>query len=243
MTDLSGRVALVTGSSRGIGRAVAIGLAEAGADVAVNFKDNEKAARKTLEEVNAAGRRGITVQADVSKDKDISRMIGTKERRRGPHRYPGQQRRHRPAANHGGDHGIRQGPGTGYQPQIGISCHPTHSSRHAETAPGKDYQYVLGCLASGRNCRTSLCRLQGRSIEGLTRAYAVQLVNEGITIYAVAPSQIETDMIRRLHVTKRPVSQIRLGRPEEVAGAVFFGADNTYTTGQTLFINGGRFFR
>ena len=79
MTDLSGRVALVTGSSRGIGRAGAIGLAEAGADVAVNFKDNEKAARKTLEEVNAAGRRGITVQADVSKDKDISRMIGTIE--------------------------------------------------------------------------------------------------------------------------------------------------------------------
>ena len=80
-------------------------------------------------------------------------------------------------------------------------------------------------------------------VEGLTRACAVQLVNEGITINAVGPSQIETDMIRRLHVTKRPVSQIRLGRPEEVAGAVFFGADNAYTTGQTLFINGGRFFR
>ena len=84
MTDLSGRVALVTGSSRGIGRAVAIGLANAGADVAVNYIENENAARKTREDVTAAGRRAIVVQADVSRDDDVSRMVEKIEAALGP---------------------------------------------------------------------------------------------------------------------------------------------------------------
>ncbi len=67
MAELRGRVALVTGASRGIGRAIAIRLAKAGTDVAVNFLKNEKEARITLEQVIAAGRRGILLQADVSR--------------------------------------------------------------------------------------------------------------------------------------------------------------------------------
>lgn len=80
-------------------------------------------------------------------------------------------------------------------------------------------------------------------LEGLTRAYAAQLAKEGVTVNAVAPSLIETDMIRGLVIKKERLPMGRLGRPEEVAEAVVFLAGNAYTTGQTVYLNGGRFFR
>ena len=80
-------------------------------------------------------------------------------------------------------------------------------------------------------------------LEGLTRAYAAKLVKEGITVNAVAPSVIETDMIRDLEIRKESLPMGRCGRPDEVADAVVFVAGNAYTTGQTIYLNGGRFFR
>ena len=71
----SGRTALVTGGSRGIGRAICVMLAEQGAAVAVNYAQNEEAARETLAQVEAAGARGLTVQADVSREEEVARMV------------------------------------------------------------------------------------------------------------------------------------------------------------------------
>lgn len=84
MDDLHGKVALVTGASRGIGRAVAAMLAGAGADVAVNYFSREKEALETLALVRERGRRGILVQADVSKSSETAEMIETIERELGP---------------------------------------------------------------------------------------------------------------------------------------------------------------
>ena len=80
-------------------------------------------------------------------------------------------------------------------------------------------------------------------IEGLTRAYASRLVKEGITVNAVAPALIKTDMTRDIEGAKSRIPMGRLGQTEEEAEAVVFLAGNAYTTGQTLHLNGGIYFR
>src|SRR6266481_931296 len=84
MSTLSGRIALVTGASRGIGKAIAQALANARADVAVNYNSQVKAAEVVCQTIRSGGRKCITVQADVSKSADVERMVATVERELGP---------------------------------------------------------------------------------------------------------------------------------------------------------------
>jgi len=242
MSELSGKVALVTGSSRGIGRAIAIGLAKAGVDVAVNFLINEKEARVTLEQIIAAGRRGVLLQADVSNAGDIVGMVNTMEKELGA-------------------------------VDILVNNAAIARPQSMEEITESDWDQVLDMnlksvflvtqaivygmrkrrwgriinISSGASQTGGIVGLHYSAskagLEGLTRAYAAQLVKEGVTVNAVAPSLIETDMIRGLEIEKERLPMGRLGRPEEVAEAVVFLAGNAYTTGQTVFLNGGRYFR
>ncbi len=82
--ELDGKVALVTGASRGIGRAIAIALARAGAEVAVNFVSREAEARKVCSEIKTIGRRTLAVTADVSVSKEVAKMVGQIEKELGP---------------------------------------------------------------------------------------------------------------------------------------------------------------
>ena len=75
--DITGKIAVVTGSSRGIGKAIAVALAEAGADVAVNYQSSESEARATCAEIEKRGRRAAAVQADVSVAADVARLVAT----------------------------------------------------------------------------------------------------------------------------------------------------------------------
>jgi NAD(P)-dependent dehydrogenase (short-subunit alcohol dehydrogenase family) len=84
LDDLTGKVALVTGASRGIGRAIAIALAKAGADIAVNYRSRHKDAKETCDEIKRLGRRSITVEADVSLAADVARLVRTVEAELGP---------------------------------------------------------------------------------------------------------------------------------------------------------------
>ena len=244
MDELNGRVALVTGSSRGIGRAIARGLARVGMDVAVNFRQNEKEARTTLEQVFAANPncRGIILQADVSKSADISWMVETLEKELGA-------------------------------VDILVNNAAISRQQTMETVTESDWDEVLDMnlksvflmtqavvpgmrkrnwgriinISSGASQTGGIVGLHYAAskagVEGLTRAYASQLVKEGITVNAVAPSLIETDMVRDLKIDTATLPMGRLGQPEEVAEAAVFLAGNAYTTGQTLFLNGGRYFR
>src|ERR1017187_3307920 len=84
MTPLNGRTALVTGSSRGIGRAIAMALAQAGTDVVVNYLRREAEAQAVEKEIQQLGRRSANVQADVSVASDVERLVGPAGERRGP---------------------------------------------------------------------------------------------------------------------------------------------------------------
>ena len=84
MSTLSGRIALVTGASRGIGKAIALALANAGADIAVNFNTQGEAAEEVRQAIRAVGRKCIAVQADVSKTADVERLVKTVEKDLGP---------------------------------------------------------------------------------------------------------------------------------------------------------------
>lgn len=84
MSDLKGKIALVTGASRGIGRATAVALGRAGADVGVNFLRREDESRQTVAEVAALGQRAVALQADVSQTAQVSRLVAAVENEQGP---------------------------------------------------------------------------------------------------------------------------------------------------------------
>ena len=242
MSELTGKVALVTGSSRGIGRAVAIGLAKAGADVAVNFLRNEKEARVTLEQVVAAGRRGVLLQADVSNAGDIVGMVNTVKKELGAVDI---LVNNAAIARHQSMDEITE---SDWDQILDMNLKSVFLVTQA-IVPGmrkRRWGRIIN-ISSGASQTGGIVGLHYSAskagLEGLTRAYAAQLVKEGVTVNAVAPSLIETDMIRGLEIKKESLPMGRLGRPEEVAEAVAFLAGNAYTTGQTVYLNGGRYFK
>jgi len=242
MTDLHGKIALVTGASRGIGRAIAVGLAGCGADVAVNYKTHEKEARVTQQQVTSQGRRSIIIQADVSRSSEVGNMVATVERDLGPVDI---------LVNNAGIARFQ-------------SVEATTEADWDEvlTANLKSVFLVTQAVLPGMrrrrwgriiNISSGAAKTGGgvglhytaskAGIEGLTRAYASRLVKEGITVTAVAPSLIATDMIPDEESRRKLIPLGRLGRADEVAEAVIFLAGNEYATGQVIALNGGMYFR
>ncbi len=242
MTDLHGKIALVTGASRGIGRAIAVGLAGCGADVAVNYKTQEKEARETLQQVTSQGRRAIVIQADVSRSSEVRNMIATIERDLGPVDI---------LVNNAGIARFQN-----------VEATTEADWDEVLTANLKSVFLVTQAVLPGMrrrrwgriiNISSGAAKTGGgvglhytaskAGIEGLTRAYASRLVKEGITVTAVAPSLIATDMIPDEESRRKQIPLGRLGRVDEVAEAVIFLAGNEYATGQVIALNGGMYFR
>ena len=239
MQPLKGKVALVTGGSRGIGRAAAIALAEAGCDVAVNYLTAADQAHEVAAVIEKAGQRSLAVQADVSAENDVTRLIQHVE------------------------------DGLGSIDILVNNAGIVHSKPLAELAASDWHSVVATNLTSAflvsQACIPSMRRRGwGRIIMlssiaaqtggvigphyaaskagmiGLTHSYASLLAKEGVTANAIAPALIDTDMIRgntAIQPTLLPVG--RFGTADEVAQAVVFLAQNGYVTGQTLSLNGG----
>jgi 3-oxoacyl-[acyl-carrier protein] reductase len=237
--DLAGKVALVTGGSRGIGRAIAVALAEAGADVAVNYRTRKRDADQVRALVEEAGQRCVTVRADVSAAAEVARMVESVEGALGP------------VAILVNNAGI-------VRPQ------PVHEISEADWDQILDVnlksvflvtQAVLpGMRAAGWgrivNLSSTAARVGGiigphyaaskAGILGLTHAYAALLAGEGITVNAIAPALIETEMIAgnpKAQPERIPVG--RFGTVGEVAAVAVMLARNAYVTGQTVNVNGG----
>jgi 3-oxoacyl-[acyl-carrier protein] reductase len=239
---LSGRVALVTGGSRGIGRAVSLTLARAGAAVAVNYRSREREAGELLSQVESYGRRCITVRADVSVAAEVSRMVKSVEEALGPVTI---------LVNNAGIARPRR------LEEITEEDWDTTIDTNLKSV-FLVTQAVLPNMRAGRwgriiNVSSTAIQLGGivgphytaskAGIWGLTHAYASQLTGEGITVNTVAPALIETEMLTgSLKATPERIPVGRFGKIDEVAEVVLMLAQNGYISGQTINVNGGLYF-
>ncbi len=241
MSTLSNRVALVTGASRGLGKAIAIALAEAGADVAVNYRVQGDAAESVAQTIRGLGRKAIVVQADVSLSADVDRVVSLTEKELGSVGI---------LVNNAGIAKIL--PAEQVTEEIW-----NEFLRVNLTSVFLLTQRVLPAMRAARWGRlihlSSIAAQYGgvvgphysaskAGILGLMRSYASQYAKEGITSNAIAPALVETDMtaaIPKDYVSRIPVGHY--GKPEEVARIAVLLAESDFITGQTINPNGGMY--
>jgi 3-oxoacyl-[acyl-carrier protein] reductase len=236
---LTGRRALVTGGSRGIGRAIAVALAAAGADVAVSYRTREADARETEAQIGALGRRAVAVRADVSHAADVSRLSEHIQRELGDV-----------------DILVNNAGATRPQPLDAITKSDWDEMIAVNlTSAFLLTQAVLPAMRRHRwgriiNLASVAAQLGGvvgphyaaskAGLFGLTHAYAALLSKEGITVNAIAPALIATEMVTsnpRARADLIPVG--RFGAVDEVSDVALLLAGNGYITGQTINVNGG----
>jgi 3-oxoacyl-[acyl-carrier protein] reductase len=239
--DLKNHVALVTGASRGIGAAVALALAAAGAAVAVNYRERADSAEAIVAKIKAIGGRAIAVAADVSQGTAVAAMVEDVTQALGPIDI---------LINNAGLAIVRSIDDlTEAEFDLTISVNlksaflctqavlPAMRARKWGRVVNISSGAARGAGAIGPHYNASKA-----GMEGLTRGYAARLVKEGITVNAVAPSLIETDMMRGRTDLARNIPLGRMGQADEVAQSVLMVLGNDYMTGQTVLLNGGMAF-
>lgn len=239
MQNLNNRIALVTGASRGIGAAIAIAVARAGADVAVNFRERAEAAQRVCEDIQALGRRAVSVQADVSVSADVSRMVADVESQLGSVDI---------LVNNAGIAQPRK----------------LEDITEAEwdtvmTVNVKSMFLVTRAVIGGMRKRkwgriinlSSVAAQTGGAVGahyasskaamiGFTHSCATAFVKDGITSNAIAPALIETEMVTtNLNAKPTMIPIGHFGSVDDTASVAVMLAMNDYITGQTISVNGG----
>jgi 3-oxoacyl-[acyl-carrier protein] reductase len=239
--DIGGHVALVTGGSRGIGAAVAMVLAEAGAAVAVNYRERAADADAVVAAIAAKGGRAMAVAADVSQAADVNRMVGQVASAFGPIDI---------LVNNAGIaivRGVDELTEADFDRTILVNLKSAFLCTQAVVPAMRARKWgrivnITSGAARGAGAIGPHYNASKAGMEGLTRGYAARLVKDGITVNSVAPSLIETDMMRGRTDLARNIPLGRMGQPTEVAHAVTMVLGNDYMTGQTIVLNGGMAF-
>lgn len=238
---LHGRVALVTGGSRGIGAAIARALAAAGAAVAVNYRERAGDADHLVKTIVDAGGRGMAIRADVSDAGAVAGMVAAVNAQLG---------RIDILINNAGiaiTRGVDDLTEADFDQTIAVNLKSVFLCTQAVLPMMRSAKWgrivnISSGAARGAGSIGPHYNASKAGLEGLTRGYAARLVKDGITVNAVAPSLIETDM---MHGQESLASRIPLGRfgtADEVTGAVMLLIDNAYMTGQTVAMSGGMAF-
>ena len=241
--SLEGQTALVTGGGRGIGRAIALALGEAGAEVVVNYSSSDAAAEDVVATITAAGGKAYALQANVSIEEDVDGLIKTVLERSG---------RLDVLVNNAGitrDGLLMRMKTSDWQSVIDLNLSGVFLCTRAVARPmlkqksGRiiNITSVVGLM--GNACQANYAAAKAGVI-GLTRSTAKELASRGITVYAVAPGFIATDMTKDLDADSilKDIPLGTFGTQEQVAGAVrFLAADSaaSYITGQVLQVDGG----
>jgi 3-oxoacyl-[acyl-carrier protein] reductase len=243
--DLTGSVALVTGAGRGIGRAIALSLAEAGADVAVNDFADEAACAAVVAEIGQRGRKGLVVMGDVSDEAQVNAMVELAEKGLGPLAV---------VVNNAGitrDNVVMMMDPADFDSVI--ATHLRGTFLVSKAAARKMFRRRAGCIINlssvvGRrgNAGQANYAAAKAGIIGLTKSLAKELGARGVRVNAIAPGYIDTPMTqalpeetRKMIVEATPLKSI--GTADDVASAVVFLASPQarYLTGVTLPVDGG----
>lgn len=241
---LKGQVAIITGASRGIGRAAALALAMEGANVVVNYANSSGAAVEVVAEIVAAGGNGMALQADVSKAENVDTLV--KEVMEKWNRID-------ILVNNAGitrDTLLLRMKPNDWQSVIDLNltgvflCTRAVSKIMLKQKSGRiiNIASVTGQMGNPGQANYSAAKA---GVIGFTKSVAKELANRGITANAVAPGFIATDMTKDLKNYEEIIKFIPLGRygtPEEVAGMIkFLAADSAanYITGQVFNVDGG----
>lgn len=245
MLNLDNKVAIVTGGSRGIGRATVTALSRAGAAVVINYARNREAAEQLLGEVERAGGRGLAVQADVALYEDCEKLV-----RASLEHF----KRIDILINNAGVNRdnllIRMKPEEWHQ-VIDVNLTGIFNSTRAVMRPmlkqkngGRIINVASVAGIYGNSGQVNYAAAKGGVI-AFTRSLAKEIGSRGITVNAVAPGFIETEMTAALSAglkeqALQSIPLARFGKPEDVAEVILFlSAAGSYITGQVIAVDGG----
>ncbi len=247
MGVLDGKVSLVTGGSRGIGRAISLALAEAGADVAINYAHNKERAEEVAADIRKMGRKAVTYQGDVSLTEDNDRIIEAMLKDFGPVQI---------VVNNAGI--TRDKSFVKMDRKMWDDVLNTNLTGPAMII----YRTIKPMMEAGWGRVINICSIVGQmgnfgqanysaakgGLAALTKTLAREFARKNVTVNAVAPGFIETDMTAEvpenaLDIVKGLTPMGRLGKPEEVAAAVVFLASPmaSFITGEIIGVNGGMY--
>ncbi|MEW9122511.1 MAG: 3-oxoacyl-[acyl-carrier-protein] reductase [Thermotaleaceae bacterium] len=243
--ELLGKTAIVTGGSRGIGKAIALKLAELGSNIVVNYTSKPEEAEKVVETIKAMGRKAIAIQADVSSAVDVELLINKIEEEFATIDI---------LVNNAGvtkDTLLMRMKEEDWDKVIAINLKGTYNCTKAVTKKmvkqksGRiiNIASVVGVMG---NAGQSNYAASKAGIIGFTKSIAKELATRGINANAVAPGFIQTDMTEVLSVDVKEtminnIPMKELGTPEDVANVVAFLCSNSarYITGQVINVDGG----
>ncbi len=244
--ELSEKVALVTGASRGIGAGIALALGEAGAKVVVNYEFQKEKADRVVDRIKARGGEAVCCQADVSDEAQIASMLDCIRKK-----YRGIDI----LINNAGIHQHLIIEKLSYEDWVSVITVNLDSAfllTRAVLPHMKKKRWgriinissISGFAGTNVECHYAASKA---GIVGFTKAIALESASFGVTVNAIAPGAIETDMLDVTTEAKRrkrlaPIPVGRLGRPEDIAHAVLFLASpkTSFITGETIHVNGGQ---
>lgn len=240
-TSLTGKIALVTGGGRGIGKAISLALADAGCDVAVNYVSREADARETVDAIRTLGRRAMVARGDVSRSSDVAALVAAVESGLGAVDI---------LVNNAGRvafESIEQMTEASWNEIVQVNLSSVFLMTQA-VLPGmraRKWGRIINLTSVAAQAGSTMAVHYSAAKAGViaaTKSYARMLAREGVTVNAISPALIATEMVASNPNVKPDMIPVgRFGQVEECGDVAVLLATNGYITGQTIGVNGGMY--
>jgi 3-oxoacyl-[acyl-carrier protein] reductase len=241
MQPLEGRIALVTGGGRGIGRGIALALAASGCDVAINYMSRKEDAVAVADGVRSAGRRSAVIQADVANGADVTRLV---------EQVTSELGRIDVLVNNAGRlvvESIEQMTEASWNDMLSVNLTSVFLMTQAVLPSMRERKWgrIINLTSIAAQAGSMLAVHYSAAKAGViaaTRSYARLLAKDGVTVNAIAPALVATEMVRANPNIKPDIIPVgRFGDVDECANVAVLLATNGYITGQTIGVNGGMY--